>query len=250
MASVFKDGDPLLADLHRLLTLTGASEEDARRIVRTVAATEDVKGVSNLLHARKRKRAWVAMINGYVHHLPNGALLTESPEKPVWLRRSQSRMFDGGGGLRYRYWTFSGPEGEAFKYAPFYGRTLRVEDGSQVALGEALTEGLIHPGDTLQILGQRAAVSQAAGRLTAMTKLSPEDAELVLTPLFKVITIIEAHDLPGRLPAGTVVSYERFITHNEELADKAYVSTGRPLFSDITDVLALADNDGVLPAKF
>jgi hypothetical protein len=250
MVTVFKDSDPLLTDLHRLLALNGTSGGDADRIVKAIATTKKVAGVRNLLHARTRKRAWVAMIDGYVYHLRNGTgvFLTETTDEPYALKRARMQRFDGGGGRRYKYGLY-GAKTEAYKYGPFGGRTLLFPDGTHVAAGTLLTDGPQYPGDVLHILGWRPAIEFAAGRLMELTGLTQEDAEQVVTPLFKVCFIVENHDLPGRFPVGTVLSVDRFAAHNMELADKSYASAGHRLFSSITDVLAIADNDGVHPSK-
>jgi hypothetical protein len=173
----------LLADLTRLLTLKGVSAEDADRIVKIVAGTQQPDAVRALLLAGPRRHA-------------------------------------------------------------------------EVAAGDVMADSAVHPGDILRVWGTSAAITAAVDRLTASTDLDARDAELVVRPLFDGVEVIQAGiDLPlgSRLRAGAIVEREVFMSDNGKAAElsrrdgRHYISSGRPRFLGVADVLAMAENGGVLP---
>lgn len=74
--------------------------------------------------------------------------------------------------------------------------------------------------------------------------------------MFDGVEVIEAgSDLPlgSRLTAGAVVEREVFLSDNRKAAElsqrdgRHHISSGRPRFLSVVDVLAMAENGGVLP---
>lgn len=181
MAVVFTD-HALLADLARLLMLKGTSAEDAERIVKVIAGTEQPDAVRALFRA--------------------------------------DRVEADLGGSQY------------------------------------LAIGNDYPGDILHVWGTNAAITAATDWLTDTTDLDARDAERVVRPLFDGVEVVEAgSDLPlgSRLVAGAIVEREVFLSENRKAAElsrrdgRHYVSSGRPRFLGVADVLAMAENGGVLP---